>query len=110
MYKFENQSVDVDLYGTIYKVRLIKLKYYEGKTAIEGIMASDSDNEEPFSTLSVHIPMTVLEDDEICIKNWSENEQFAKACLASGFFLNTGKTVKTGFVEAPIWLMLKEGK
>lgn len=115
-YKFEGKTINVTLGNKNYKVKLergsydykVKLEHgsYEGgRIAILGYLSDG----EPFSTLSVNIPDIKLLEDEILIKNWSENEAFAKSALQSGYFLNTGKSVRTGFVEAPIWLLIREG-
>lgn len=58
---------------------------------------------EYYATLTVNVPDTKLEKDEILIKTWSENEKIAKTALDSGLFIDTGKRVKTGCVEAQIW-------
>jgi hypothetical protein len=109
-YQFEGKTIDVDLFGTIFKV-ILKAETYEtnGRIAIEGYTIED-DLFEPFSTLTTNLPMAYLDDDEICVKDWSENEQFAKACLESGYFLETGRTIPTGFVNAPVWKLLKESE
>lgn len=104
-YKFEGKTINVTLGNKNYKVKLERGSYEGGRIAILGYLSDG----EPFSTLSVNIPDIKLLEDEILIKNWSENEAFAKSALQSGYFLNTGKSVRTGFVEAPIWLLIREG-
>jgi len=103
-YKFENQIIKVPIGKTIYNVKLIAEKYQNGRLAIIGIC----DNGEEFSVLTVNLPdcSGVLEVNQAYIKDWSENEQFAQAALQSGFFKDTGFTVKTGFANAKIWEVL----
>ena len=61
---------------------------------------------EPYTTLTVNFPYQHLEENEFCVKSWSENEDLVKACYASGMvgpgmFIDTGK--KTDDMGSPIW-------
>jgi hypothetical protein len=112
-YAFEGREIVVDLLGKPFSVVLTKEKYADGNIAIVG---HDPDDE-PFGTLSVNLPedANILNNNEVFIKNWSENEAFAKAALKSGFFIDTCKifidtckSINTGFVLAPIWEMVTE--
>ena len=58
---------------------------------------------EPFGTLTTNVIDAILGKNEIIIKDWSENVEFAEACFATGLFENTGRTISTGHVEAPVW-------
>lgn len=93
-----------------------KLFYGNGAIAI----IYNYDNGEKCFTLSVNIPAVaeVAGDDvfnkmasanSFFVKNWSENEPLAKLAFATGDFIDTGKTVQTGFVKSPIWV-IKEAK
>lgn len=106
-YKFENKTIEVAIGQTKYKVILQRSFYKEGRIAIIGV----TEDGEPFATLTVNLPESnhFLKDDEVFIKTWSENEEFAKSALRSGYFLKTGGRVQTGFVSAPIWLLIREG-
>jgi hypothetical protein len=57
----------------------------------------------PYATLTVNIDEVSLAPDEILIKNWSENEQVAKDAFTTGLFEDTGLSVQSAFVSAPIW-------
>ncbi len=57
----------------------------------------------PLATLSTNLPEHKLDNDEFFVKDWSENASIAAAAKASGLFLDTGKTVRTGFVTVQIW-------
>jgi hypothetical protein len=78
-----------------------------GRFAIVGELDNGAYTEK-FGVLSVNISSANLDDNEIIIKNWSENEQFAHAALISGYFRDTGRRITTGFVEAPVWLILED--
>ena len=56
-----------------------------------------------FATLSVNFPEVKLEEGEFAVKTWSENEQIAADALASGIFIDTGKRIQSGYVEASVW-------
>lgn len=65
---------------------------------------------EPFLTLSTNILSvgTGLAPDELCVKVWSENEPFIEDIFNAGWFENTGRTVSSGFVSAPVWRLKNE--
>lgn len=44
-----------------------------------------------------------LAPDEFNVKGWSENESFVAPLFATGLFEDTGRRVRSGFVESPIW-------
>ena len=55
-------------------------------------------------TLSVNtIVSRVLPPRHFTVKNWSENEDLAKAALESGAFIVSDVEIPTGHVNAPIW-------
>lgn len=56
-------------------------------------------------TLSVNIPehFDMLCEGEFFAKTWSENENVAAGAMLSGLFKHMGVTIRTGFVDAPIW-------
>ena len=70
-----------------------------GDTAV--VLATETG--EMHAVLTVNIEDTLLKEDEILVKTWSENEDIARACLETGFFEDTGLLVPTGFVTASIW-------
>lgn len=74
-------------------------QYLEGNVAIY----LTEPNHSLYTTLTINLP-DKLEEGEFFIKNWSENEELAPSVLKeTDLFEDTGKKVKTGFVEAPIW-------
>lgn len=85
-------------YRTIY----VKRRQYEsGRMALQ-LMMPDG---QLAAVLTVNIPEMdkMLKPGEFFVKAWSENETIAKEALASGLFVDTGKRVESGFVEAQIW-------
>ena len=72
--------------------------YKTGGTAV--ILNQDGQR---FATLSVNFSEVKLEHNEFAVKTWSENEEIAADCLSSGLFVDTGKRIQSGYVEAPVW-------
>jgi hypothetical protein len=101
--KLDGKLLRVNLFGTACDTVFDVQSYHNGRPALQLIDAADGG---PFGVLTCNLPDIPLEDGEVIIKNWSENEDIAKAALASGYFKDTGKRVATGFVEAQIWRVL----
>jgi hypothetical protein len=59
--------------------------------------------------LTCNLPGERLGDGEFFVKTWSENEELAKTAMNSGLFVDTGRRVPTGFVEAQVWKLKGEG-
>ena len=57
----------------------------------------------PIATLTTNIPGSDLEEDELCIKTWSDNEELAVDALESGLFIDTKKRIAAGHVFAEVW-------
>jgi hypothetical protein len=94
------KPLKVNLYGTIYNTVFQVGHYRNGRIAVELI---DAETSEPFATLTINIPEATASDNEIIVKTWTENEQVAKAAYDSGLFLDTGKRISSGFVQAQVW-------
>lgn len=88
--------------GKNWQVVLKKMRYGNGRTAI---VAEDVLDGLPYGTLSVNLVNDSLGDDEVFIKSWSENEALADVARKSGYFIDTGKRVPSGFCVAEIWKM-----
>lgn len=79
--------------------------YVDGdRTALT--LITDDEFEEPWATLTVNIPNATIEEDEILVKAWSENEKVAEVALQTGLFEDTGKRVPTGYEYAQVWKLL----
>jgi hypothetical protein len=82
-------------------VRLIEQAYANGRMAISAVGADGSS----WGTLTVNLPDVALADGEMAIKNWSENAEMAEAAMATGAFVDTGRTIRVNFVAAPVWTL-----
>lgn len=58
-------------------------------------------------TATVNIPEVFLKNDEVIIKNYSENEGIFEMLIAAGILEDTGKRTETGMVTCPIARLLK---
>ena len=83
------------------ELELQKAKYSNGRLAIQLIHIVSA---ELWATLTVNLPEDELDDGEFFVKAWSENKDTAQALLEqTGVFVDTFRSVPTGFVEAEVW-------
>jgi len=73
------------------------------RTAIELV---DKVTHEPVATATVNIPEEDIEDDEVIIKDYSENEGMLDALMQAGVVSEPLRMVETGFVEVPVCKLL----
>lgn len=88
---------------------LIKERYYHGRIALSLVAAKDDGDVfegEPIATATVNIPEATLKDDEVLIKDYSENKGMLQTLINAGIVLPTGQTVKSGFVEVHVCKIL----
>lgn len=90
----------IKAFGSTHTV-YIKLGTYanNGRTTIELIDAADH---LPYATASLNLPMVLLLDGEVIIKDYSENEGIFKFLCDNNIVTDTGKQVQSGFVTCPI--------
>ena len=98
--KLKGKTLCVEMSNRFYKTTFYTDVYVQTLTNMIGLRL---DNGEPFAVLTCCIPGVELEENEILVKTWSENEAVAKAALDSGLFEDTGKRISTGFVSAQVW-------
>jgi len=86
-------------------VDILKIAYRTN----DRVAISLTQGEMPFGVLTVNLPDEEFEEGEFAVKDWTENEEITPFILAhTDLFEDTGKTVPTGRVEAPIWRLKKE--
>lgn len=81
-------------YGRTVTVTPQFLAYANGRTAL----CFNENDGEPFGVATVNMPNDHLNDGEVFIKDWSENEPLIKAMLAAGWIELTGRNVQSGYV------------
>ncbi len=81
---------------------LVRQAYSDGNLAIEVVSAEDG---ERYGVLTVNLPQSVdlAKNGEFAVKTWNENAPMREPALASGLFVDTGKRIPTGWVEAEVW-------
>ena len=83
------------------ELELQKASYSNNRLAIQLIWTQTG---EPWATLTVNLPDVELDEGEFFVKAWSENKDTARALMEqTDLFVDTFKTVPTGFVEAEVW-------
>ncbi len=80
-------------------VDLVVGQYSNGRLALQMFC---SHTKELALTPTVNIPEVFLKENEILIKNWSENEGILDSLVEQGLVEDTGKVVPTGYVIANI--------
>jgi len=85
-------------------VALFEHQYNDGNLCILAERVFD-DGETERTPISVNIPneaYNLMGEGEFFLKNWSEGEETAKALIDSGILIDSGSSVPTGYVRAPI--------
>lgn len=73
--------------------------YESGRIALQLFDAKDM---EPVATATVNLPDAPLEEYEVLIKDYSENEGMVDALVKAGLVTDTTKRVPTGFAAASV--------
>ncbi len=80
-----------------YEGNLVPRKYPNGRLAIEFV----DDDGGCITVCSINLPNEDLDEGQIFIKDWSENEGMLEALLEAGVVIFTGERVPSGYVQAP---------
>lgn len=89
-----------------YNCILVKKFYAHGNRVALSLI--DEDDGEPIATCTVNLPNESLRDDEVLIKDYSENEGILDCLVKAGVVKDTGKRVCSGYVSIPICQILIE--
>lgn len=89
-----------------YDISLQWGSYPNGRPALQLI---DTEDGQPVTVATVNMPEVSLEDGEVCVKNYSENEGMLDWLVENDLVQDTGKRVGSGYVQIPI-VRLKEEK
>lgn len=71
--------------------------YFNGRLALE-FWTEQEFGPEPFAKITTNLPEVHLNEGEVLIKDWAENEALADALVAAGWFIPTGREVSSGWV------------
>lgn len=87
---------------------LFETKYIFGDR--KAWILEDASDGSPVATCSVNLPDEPLSDNEIFIKDYSENEGMLKALIERGFVEDTGRRVPSGWVNIPVAKIIIKGE
>jgi hypothetical protein len=93
------KTATLNLFGTDYKVRIETDTYQSGGGI--AVSAIDAQSGEPFCSISVNLPESVLlPDGAFYAKHWSENEGLVEQLVAQGVLVPVdAPVVASGFVD-----------
>ena len=84
-------------YGDSLQINIVKSKYGNGHNKIQMM---DTEDGMPYATASVSIPD--LTEDEVGVKDYSENEGVLAFLLENNIVEPPHRTVSSGFVNIPV--------
>lgn len=99
-------TYNYELLGKTYKVSLEFGKYNNGKLFL-GLKTP----REPFMDITVNIPafgLRCLDQNEVIVKNYSENEGLDKWLIANNIATPTGETIESNWVRVPVMKLSDE--
>jgi len=76
--------------------------YYNGRTAL---VLNEKATGERIAVATINVQEEIY-DNEVVIKDYSENEGMLDALISAGIVKDTGKRIKSGFVKAPVCELL----
>lgn len=94
------QKIKVKSFGEIDELTLVENNYTNGRIGIRAIC-----NGETYGVLTVNVPHVDLENNEIVVKNYSENKEWVPQVLDQlpEVLENTGRTVEVGWEKCPVY-------
>ena len=91
----------------ITEVLVTKRKYSNDRIALELI---DTEDGIPYANATVNLPDVLLEENEVLIKDYSENEGILDFLLTNNIVKLTGKGVQSGFAWIPVCILNPESE
>lgn len=85
------------------ELRLEASTYGNGRHALR---LYDEEDGHPYMTVSINMPIEDLEDDEVIIKNYSENEGILDTLIEAGVVSEPVKYIQAGFTSVPVVKLL----
>ena len=92
-------------HGQSYNVTVKLGKYSNGRVAIH---LDDANEGYPYATASVNVDHVLLADDEVLIKDYSENEGMLDFLVKNNIVTPTPNGVQSGFVWLPVVILNDE--
>lgn len=92
-------------HGQSYNVTVNLAKYANNRTSIS---LTDADDGQPYATATVNIDHVLLADNEVLIKDYSENEGMLDFLVKNNIVTPTPNGVQSGFVWLPVAILNDE--
>lgn len=101
---FNGIRVDFPCGGTVFKCVIQEERYAEnGRLCLKLVGAAKEEYEgEPITTATCNISCMPLREDEVLIKNYSENEGMVEALFKARVIKWPKRWVESGFVKIPV--------
>lgn len=98
-------SAPWDERSTVVSIKLDK--YANGRTRINLLDAADN---EPYAVATTNLPDVLLLDNEVLVKDYSENEGVLEFLTTNNIVVPTDKWVTTGFVDVQVCVLNPESE
>lgn len=85
-------------------------QYNNGRHAIELLEMDPTYGPTPYMTASVNLPNVLLQDNEVLIKDYSENEGVTKFLSKHNIVTPTNNWVKSGYVDVQVCVLNPESE
>lgn len=85
-------------------------KYSNGRSAIELMEMDPAYGPTPYMTATVNIPNVLLQDNEVLIKDYSENEGITNFLAKHNIVTPTNNWVKSGYVDVQVCVLNPESE
>ena len=99
------QVIHKSPYGGEYKLSLSFAKYQNGQTAIKMFDTADGF---PYATATVCVEDNLLKEDEVAIKNYSENAGILEALIDGGIVDYPHAFIQSEHVKIPVCKLLSK--
>lgn len=101
------KTFTINQFGESTEVYIRQRNYPNGRPALELIDASDNI---PYTVASVNLPDVLLDENEILIKDYSENEGILDFLVQNKIVYPTERGVQSGFVWIPVCILRPESE
>lgn len=96
--------------GDVIPVTVNIRKYNNGRSAIELLEMDPAYGPTPYMTASVNIPNVLLQDNEVLIKDYSENEGITNFLAKHNIVTPTNHWIKSGYVDVEVCVLNPESE
>ncbi len=94
------------LSGRTFNVRLEKSEYYNSAICLQLLYDGGDEDGLPFAVCTVNIPHAQVAEDEVAIKDYSENEGMLQYLIKNKIVMLPHRYTQSGYVTVPICRIL----